>query len=275
MVTHLERSKRRLMNNKTNHTFVICAYKESPYLEECIQSLQAQTVPSQILMVTSTPNEWIKKCSEKYGVPLKINEGMGGIAQDWNFAYSQCGTPYLTIAHQDDIYRKEYTKHLTQQINSDELIIFSDYGEIRGNKHIEKNRNLIIKRIMLWSLRFSWLQKNIWLRRRILSLGNPICCPGVLYNKKNLPDQIFNVHFRSNVDWEAWEKLSKKKGRFVYVPEVLMEHRIHNDSETSATIHDNLRTKEDCEMFEKFWPLSIAKKLAKIYAKSEQSNEIQ
>ena len=43
--------------SKTNHTFVICAYKESPYLEECIQSLQAQTVSSQILMVTSTPNE--------------------------------------------------------------------------------------------------------------------------------------------------------------------------------------------------------------------------
>ena len=261
--------------SKTNHTFVICAYKESPYLEECIQSLQAQTVSSQILMVTSTPNEWIKKCSEKYGVPLIINEGPGGIAKDWNFAYSQCETMYLTIAHQDDIYKKEYTKHLLQRIKGDELIIFPDYGEIRANEHIDKNRNLVIKRIMLWSLRYSWLQKNIWLRRRILSLGNPICCPGVLYNKKSLPDKVFNVHFRSNVDWEAWEMLSKKKGRFVYVPQILMEHRIHNDSETSATIHDNLRTKEDCEMFEKFWPSSIAEKLAKFYAKSEQSNEIQ
>lgn len=26
----------------TNHTFAICAYKESPYLEECIQSLMNQ-----------------------------------------------------------------------------------------------------------------------------------------------------------------------------------------------------------------------------------------
>ena len=53
--------------SERNHTFVICAYKESPYLEACIRSLQAQTVPSRILMVTSTPNPWIEKCSEKYG----------------------------------------------------------------------------------------------------------------------------------------------------------------------------------------------------------------
>ena len=49
--------------SERNHTFVICAYKESPYLEACIQSLQAQTVPSRILMVTSTPNPWIEKLS--------------------------------------------------------------------------------------------------------------------------------------------------------------------------------------------------------------------
>ena len=34
----------------TNHTFAICAYKESPYLEECIQSLMNQTVKSDILI---------------------------------------------------------------------------------------------------------------------------------------------------------------------------------------------------------------------------------
>ena len=38
------------------HTFVICAYKESAYLEECILSLKQQTVKSNIIMITSTPN---------------------------------------------------------------------------------------------------------------------------------------------------------------------------------------------------------------------------
>ena len=41
------------------HTFVICAYKESAFLEECIESLEEQTVTSNIIMVTSTPCDYI------------------------------------------------------------------------------------------------------------------------------------------------------------------------------------------------------------------------
>ena len=43
----------------TNHTFAICAYKESPYLEECIQSLMNQTVKSDILIATATPSKYM------------------------------------------------------------------------------------------------------------------------------------------------------------------------------------------------------------------------
>ena len=38
------------------HTFAVCAYGESPYLEECVQSLLAQKVRTRILIATSTPN---------------------------------------------------------------------------------------------------------------------------------------------------------------------------------------------------------------------------
>ena len=49
------------MEEFKDHTFVICAYKESKYLEELIKSLKAQTVKSNVIMSTSTPNEYIKK----------------------------------------------------------------------------------------------------------------------------------------------------------------------------------------------------------------------
>ena len=52
-----------------------------------------------------------------------------------------------------------------------------------------------------------------------------------------------------------------------------MGHRIHEGSETSAAIHDHVRTKEDYEMFCKFWPVPIARLIAGQYAKSEDSNE--
>ena len=53
-----------------------------------------------------------------------------------------------------------------------------------------------------------------------------------------------------------------------------MGHRIHKDSETSVILGDNARSKEDYEMFCKFWPKLIAKILVKFYSRSEKSNNI-
>ena len=47
-----------------NHTFAICAYKESAYLEKCIKSLKNQTIKSNIILVTSTPNDFLEEISK-------------------------------------------------------------------------------------------------------------------------------------------------------------------------------------------------------------------
>ncbi len=259
-----------------DHTFVICAYKESPYLEACIRSLRRQTVQSRIIMITSTPNSHIQSIAEKYDIPLTINSGEGGIVQDWNFGYKTAETEYVTIAHQDDVYFKNYTETALSYIRKYKkpLIFFSDYCELRGKQYVTHNRLLTVKRIMLLPLRFPPFYSSIFIRRRILSFGSPICCPSVLYARSNLPKQIFSVGFRSNEDWEAWEKLSRQKGRFLYCPSPLMAHRIHEDSETTAIIADNKRSDEDYIMFSKFWPDVIAKALVKGYAKGQDSNKL-
>lgn len=258
------------------HTFVICAYKESLYLEKCIESLKNQTVKSNIIMVTSTPSNFLTKMAEKYNISLYINTGEKGIVQDWNFGYNHCKTPYVTIAHQDDIYFKDYAKTAINMMENSTrpLIFFSDYCEIRNNKLIKHNRLLCIKRIMLMPLRIKKFRKNKFVRRRSLSIGNCICCPSVTFAVENLPDPVFRVRFRSNEDWEAWERLSRLNGEFLYCPKILMGHRIHKESETSIIIGENARSIEDYEMFCKFWPRWIAKLLIKLYSKSEKSNDI-
>ena len=52
----------------SDHTFVVCAYKESKYLAECIESLKKQTVNGRIIIATSTPNEHIYKVANEYGI---------------------------------------------------------------------------------------------------------------------------------------------------------------------------------------------------------------
>lgn len=105
-------------------------------------------------------------------------------------------------------------------------------------------------------------------------MGNPICCPSVTYCADNLPRPVFEAGYESNLDWQAWERISKREGSFLYVGEPLMFHRIHRESTTSELIEDNRRWVEDYEMFRRFWPDPIAKLIVKFYRKSESSNSI-
>ena len=94
------------------HTFAICAYGESPYLEACIRSLKSQTVPSEIICTTSTPSIYLEKMTEKYEIPLYVREGESDIQADWNFAIGKAKGTFVTIAHQDDLYRRHYVEEL-------------------------------------------------------------------------------------------------------------------------------------------------------------------
>ncbi len=52
-----------------------------------------------------------------------------------------------------------------------------------------------------------------------------------------------------------------------------MCHRVHEESETTTLIASNTRGEEDLQMFRRFWPEPIAKRLGKAYAASEKSNK--
>lgn len=257
-----------------DHTFVICAYKQSEYLEECIQSVQNQSVRTNVKMITSTPCEYIEQIAAKHQIPLFINDGQSGIAEDWNFALKMAGTSLVTITHQDDIYCKQYAESILQAVNraKEPLIAFTDYGELRDGERVLCNRLLKVKEYMLIPLRPHNLQHSRWIRRRILSFGSPICCPSVTYCLDRVGQEVFTRQYRSDVDWQAWEKLSRLEGSFCYIHKPLMYHRIHEESATTAIIADNDRTKEDFEMFQRFWPRPVARILEHFYGKSEKSN---
>ncbi|MCI9530617.1 MAG: glycosyltransferase family 2 protein [Lachnospiraceae bacterium] len=260
-----------------DHTFAICAYKESPYLRSCIESLKSQSVRTRIIMATSTPNASIQSLAKEYQIPLYVSPGPSGIAQDWNFAYHCAQTKLVTLAHQDDTYHPAYTAHMLAALNraGHPLIFFTDYHELRNGQEVSSNRLLRIKRLMLLPLRPRAFRKSRFVRRRILSMGNPISCPSVTYVKGSLPDPLFIPGFKSNIDWQAWEIISRQEGEFTYDPSPLTCHRIHIGSETSAAINNgNIRAKEDYEMFLKFWPRWAARVLMRFYIKGEESNQV-
>lgn len=260
-----------------DHVFALCAYGESPYLEDCVASLENQSISTRIIMCTATPNAHISSVAEAHGIPLFVNKGPHGIAEDWNFAYATAKGSLVTLAHQDDVYDSDYVKDVIERLNTapDPLIAFTDYFELRNGIKEYSNKNLKVKKCALMPLRVRRFQRSRWIRRRVLSICDPICCPSVTYVKPNLPKVIFESHFKSDLDWQAWEMLSRFKGSFCYIHKPLMGHRIHEDSTTTQVIGEsNGRSEEDLEMYLKFWPRPIARFLNRLYASGQDSNKL-
>ena len=260
------------MMTTDKHTFTVCAYKESAFLEECVKSLTRQTLKSKIIICTSTPNEHIKSVAEKYGLELFINEGEKGITGDWNFACSKCDTEFFTIAHQDDVYEPEYLENILKKFEASKkpIIAFSEYFEVRNGNKVYKNKLLKIKKMLNFGFRLS--KRSRFIRRRVLSLGCSICCPAVTFSKEGCSDFKFCNEFKFTCDWDAWERLSKRKGDFVYINKPLMGHRIHEESTTTAMSESGERAKEEFTMLRRFWPAWIAKIICKPYKKAAASN---
>lgn len=258
------------------HCFVVLAYKESPYLEECIKSVKNQKYKSDIIIATSTPNKFISEMAKKYKLKVVQKDSSTGIGGDFDFAISVGTCELVTIAHQDDIYDYEYSDKVVKKYekNPNSIILFTDYYEIKGKNKVYKTPNLIIKRFLLFPLRNDSLNNLKIFKRFSIAFGNSICCPAVTFVKKQINLPLFDYPFKCDIDWHAWEILSKKKKNFSFINKSLMGHRVHDGSTTTEIIKENIRTKEDLEMFKRFWPNFFAKILNKLYINSEKSNNV-
>ena len=256
------------MKYDTNHTFAVCAYKESPYLEECIKSLVMQSVKTNICIYTSTPNEYIERIARKYKLPVCSNEETGkGIQADWNFAYNSADTGYVTVAHQDDVYDKDYVKEFLNYTRSfdDWSIFFTDYTPVKGGDYSRRDINSKIRRFLRWPVKNVKKADKIWRKKLSLCMGNTIVCPLVTYNKERLGETIFTSEYDFNLDWDTFYKLACQRGRFVYADKVLGHYRVHDGATSKEFIDSHNREIEDRSMFEKFWPRWIARIIMVFY----------
>lgn len=260
-----------------NHTFVIPAYQESVYLEECIQNLLAQTVKSQVMITTSTPTDHSRLLASKYGLEYHINpNNKAGIAGDWNFALSKANTPLITIAHQDDIYECGYAQAVTRQFEArsadNVLIAFTNYTDIINNRIRPFGLNALVKNMLLLPFRFSSSINSRAIKKLILLFGDPVCCPSVTFNKAALDKFSFSADYLVALDWFAWHQLSNREGAFLYINKKLMRHRIHPASETAVQINNGIRRKEEMQLLELMWGKTLARLIAPLYALGHKEN---
>lgn len=249
-----------------NHTFTICAYKESKYLEECVNSLVNQSVKSNIIICTSTPNEYIENIAKKYKLKYYIKKTKSDIQDDWNFAISKCKTDLVTVAHQDDIYHEKYLENIISRYTGKELMLFTEQYYYKNNK-VFNDKNISIKKLLKLPLRIKWMSNIRFIRKLTLSFGSTVNCPSVTYNVKLLGEPIFTSDLKFSLDWDTYLKIYSRKGKIAFIAKPLIYYRIHDEATSKTCIDNNKRYEEDTIMFKKRWPSFIAKLLMKFYVK--------
>jgi glycosyltransferase involved in cell wall biosynthesis len=261
-----------------DHSFVIPVYQTAPSLAALIESLRAQDGPlSEILLSSSTPSTQLDEIAKRYAIPLHINRERKDISADWNFALAAATTEFVTLAHQDDLFDRSYVARLRTALheNPGAILAFCDYSEHTPRGPRSRNVNLRIKRALCQ--RAFGARECIFASRdklRLLSLGNPICCPSVMFDRSKIPDFRFPDGFRTNLDWRAWLDLARSPGGFAYVRDPLVSKGVHAESATTATIANRARKREDRALFDALWPRPIAAALAAAYSLGYRANRL-
>ena len=274
------------------HSFAVCAYGESPYLEACLRSLKAQTVKDRtdILICTSTPNSHISRLAEKYGIPLRVRDvekegGKRGIGPDWNFAFHCAAGTYVTLAHQDDLYEKHYTEQLlkaAEQWPDMDLFTCAAVTIKNGTPERFPGAPEIVKKLLRIPLRFRSAAHFPFVKRLALRFGNAVICPSVSYRKDAVEaartgtgaagaartSGPFREDLKFVLDWEFLYDFAASRGRWICSEKPLMFYRVHAGAATAACIGDHVREKEELLMFRRLWPGWIAKRILRWYRKS-------
>ncbi len=212
------------------HTFVILAYNESDDLEECIKSILKQSKKSIVVIATSTPSDYILDIASRYGIGLMVNNSKSNKGSDYNYAISSANTKLVTIAHQDDLYNRNYTKEIIKAYknNKDTSIIFTDNYEIEKDKMIFKNKRLFRKRFYLYPLSIKRFQNSKYFKKRCLKKEKFICTSSITFVKKNIPLDLFPTDYIYNNDWKGLLKLVELPYKFIFIKEKLVGYRIDN-----------------------------------------------
>ena len=232
------------------HTFVILAHNESDDLEECIKSVLKQSAKSNVVIATSTPNDYIIDLASKYALGVLVNEEESNKGNDYNYAINSCNTKLVTIAHQDDLYDRNYTKEILKiyRKNKDATIFFTDNYIIKNDIKIKKNRELFIKRYFLYPLKYSFFQNKKYFKIRALRRDKYICTSSITFNKEKITNDLFPTNLVYDNDWQGLIDLAKDNSKFVYLKEKLVGYRV------TDKIFNEKKNEEDLNIRKNLYP---------------------
>lgn len=215
-------------------TLGIPTYSRFHYLQEAVKSAQDQSYANvEILISDDGESEEISQWSQKVikedpRVRYIKNLKRRGLAGNWNSILENATGDYIGIIGDDDRYLPEFVKRMMEGIKEDADIIFSSHYLINnsGTRLIEET-NRSEKRYFRDKLSTGFLSDPAdWIWRNTVPMSSSIFRNPkgkIKFNEKlNTPEILFHLEY------------SQKGARYYFIPEFLLEFRVHHSSSTSS-----------------------------------------
>ena len=103
-------------------TAITAAYNAASYIENCIQSVLAQTVPSRMVIVDDASRDDTYAIAMRYAeeypdrITVLKNEQNAGAAASRNRAVACATTPYVAILDADDWWQEDKTERQLKRL---------------------------------------------------------------------------------------------------------------------------------------------------------------
>lgn len=210
-------------------SIVIPVYNGSNYMQEAINSALNQTYKNiEVLVINdgSLDEGKTDTIARSYGNKIRyFAKENGGVSTALNLGIKMMDGDYFSWLSHDDVYYPNKIERQIQYLQEEpnkEIILYSNFD------FIDRNSNILIKHYMKDTQPpinlFELIPENI-------IHGCSLLIPKIFFQNAGL----FNESLKTTQDYEMWIRLVKKNYVFKFMPEVLIQARIHPQQVTMKT----------------------------------------
>jgi glycosyltransferase involved in cell wall biosynthesis len=192
---------------------VIPAYNAARFLPRCVESVLAQTLePEEIIVVDDGSKDDTTAVAQGLGVKV-ITQPNGGLSAARNTGMRHAKSDWIALLDADDLWAPEKLRLQANKVRDDTVLVYT------GIRIFDDN-----------GTRQLCLADPPSVTCRLLRYRNPIAPSSVLARRDEMTrDNGFREDIRACEDWEMWVRLMRL-GKFEFVPEPVTDYYVYPGS---------------------------------------------
>lgn len=241
-------------------TVAVPIYNGAQFLRETLRSLLDQTLEGvKIICVDDHSADESATIAREAGVTVVSNERRLGMAANWNRALALVDSPYFVIAHQDDIYEREFLEQLLLLIEEHpKAFIAHARGRYVDEQGLAIDTPASRYKETLWP-RGATYERGGPEELHALIRGNYIICPAVMFRSEAVRlIGPFSSRYDFVTDWDYWIRGVAAGYTVTGTARRLMRWRRHRATSTATHTVSFRRFEEERMLLEEVGPIAEA-----------------